>query len=153
MIGNSVVTFDKDDIIIGANEYEGTPGLYELLFMKNPEKSQITEVDKENYRKILSDSKTIYRHYSTDKQIQGIRAEKYRNFISPYVKQRRHSTKEGGLLKDFVTARPNYIYWNDVNELVDRLRLLLASKDAGHSGHDNEIISIIEELREQDLIY
>lgn len=43
-------------------------------------------------------------------------------------------------------------YWNDPNELVDRLRLLIASKSAGHSGHNNEIISIIEELREHKII-
>jgi hypothetical protein len=46
------------------------------------------------------------------------------------------------------TKRPLYEYWDDPNELVDRLRLLIASRDAGHSGHENEILSIIEELRE-----
>lgn len=46
----------------------------------------------------------------------------------------------------------SYTYWNDPNELVDRLRLLVASKSAGHSGHVNEIMSIIEELREADII-
>ena len=46
----------------------------------------------------------------------------------------------------------NYVYWDDANELVDRLRLLLASRDAGHTGHDNEIASIVEELREAGLI-
>lgn len=46
----------------------------------------------------------------------------------------------------------SYTYWDDPNELVDRLRLLVASKSAGHSGHTNEIMSIIEELREADII-
>lgn len=45
-----------------------------------------------------------------------------------------------------------YTYWDDPNELVNRLRLLIASKSASHSGHANEIISIIEELREADII-
>lgn len=44
------------------------------------------------------------------------------------------------------------MYWNDLNELVDRLRLLVASTIAGHTGHNNEIISIIEELREADIV-
>lgn len=48
---------------------------------------------------------------------------------------------------------PNmYKYWNNVNELVARLRLLVSSKSSGHTGHDNEILSIIEELREADII-
>lgn len=46
----------------------------------------------------------------------------------------------------------NYIYWDDPNELVDRLRLIVASQAAGHTGHTNEIISIIEELREANII-
>ena len=47
----------------------------------------------------------------------------------------------------------DYVYWNDVNELVDRLKLLVAEKSAGNNSHDNEIMSIIEELREERIIY
>ena len=43
----------------------------------------------------------------------------------------------------------DYIHWDDPNEIVDRLRLLEASHQASHNGHDNEII---EELREASLI-
>lgn len=50
------------------------------------------------------------------------------------------------------TLYESHTYWNDPNELVDRLRLLVASASAGHSGHHNEILSIIEELREADII-
>lgn len=46
----------------------------------------------------------------------------------------------------------SYTHWDDPNELVDRLRLLVASKSAGHSGHTNEILSIVEELREAHII-
>lgn len=50
-------------------------------------------------------------------------------------------------------SRPNMItYWNDANELVNRLRLLTASAAAGHTGHNNEILAIIEELREANII-
>lgn len=46
----------------------------------------------------------------------------------------------------------NYVHWDNPNELVDRLRLLISSKKAGHTGHDNEIMSIVEELREANII-
>ena len=46
----------------------------------------------------------------------------------------------------------NYIYWVDPNELVDRLQLLETSRQTGHNAHDDEILSIIEELRETDFI-
>jgi len=41
----------------------------------------------------------------------------------------------------------DYVYWDDSNELVDCMRLLEASRQVGHNAHDNEMLSIIEELR------
>jgi len=46
----------------------------------------------------------------------------------------------------------DYVHWDDSNEQVNRLRLLDASHRAGNNAHDNEILSIIEELREAGLI-
>ena len=46
----------------------------------------------------------------------------------------------------------DYVHWDDPNELVDRLRLLMASQRVGNSGHTNEIVSIVEDLREADII-
>lgn len=45
----------------------------------------------------------------------------------------------------------NLMYWNDPNELIDRLRLLLAFQAAGNTGVSNEI-SIFEELHEAGII-
>ena len=44
------------------------------------------------------------------------------------------------------------MYWDDPNELVERLYLLLAAKSAGHTNLDNEIIEIESELREGHFI-
>ncbi len=61
--------------------------------------------------------------------------------------------KEGkGIESKFTMREASYIYWNNVNELVDRLRLLISLKSAGHSGYTNEIISIIEKLREENVV-
>ncbi len=46
----------------------------------------------------------------------------------------------------------NIIYYNNVNKLVDRLRLLWESKQAGHSGLDNEIVAVTDELRKRGYI-
>lgn len=71
-------------------------------------------------------------------------------------KKRRSHTGFGIVSPDLMQYTKNehvsYTYWNDPNELVDRLRLLIASKSAGHSAHTNEIMSIIEELREENII-
>jgi len=46
----------------------------------------------------------------------------------------------------------DYMHWNDPNELVDHPRLLDASHRMGNNAHDNEMLSIIEELREAGFI-
>lgn len=45
-------------------------------------------------------------------------------------------------------TEPNIIYWDDPNELVERLSKLGASQEAGNTEHNNEINAIIEELLE-----
>lgn len=47
----------------------------------------------------------------------------------------------------------NYVYWDDPNELVSRLRLLTAESQAGNNSVQNEIFEIIEELEESGYIY
>jgi len=46
----------------------------------------------------------------------------------------------------------DYVHWDNPNELVDRLRLLETSRQAGHNAHNNEILLIIEELCEASLV-
>lgn len=65
----------------------------------------------------------------------------------------RQNTKLGkGLTLKNNNKNTDFIFWDDPNEIVDRLRLLMSSTAAGHNAHTNEIISIIEELREAQLI-
>lgn len=45
-----------------------------------------------------------------------------------------------------------YVYFDDCNELVDRFRLILSEKRAGNNSYDNEILSIVEELRERGIV-
>ena len=49
---------------------------------------------------------------------------------------------------NYSNYKREFVYWDSADELVDRLRLLLASKQAGNTNLNNEIMSIIEELRE-----
>lgn len=59
-----------------------------------------------------------------------------------------------GLEENFIPYNQNivYEYYDDPNELCERLKLLLASKSAGNSNHDQEISSIIEELRDRNIM-
>jgi len=79
------------------------------------------------------------------------KGHKYKNIIASLLSGKRI----GKSIPHTVTLNDNkidYVYWDNPNELVDRLRLLEASRQAGHNTHDNEILSLIEELREISLI-
>lgn len=71
--------------------------------------------------------------------------------VPPGFQEKRKKLGEGLMLK-VNNAIVNYTHWDDPNELCDRLRLLVASKYAGNTNHDSEIVSILEELKEADII-
>ncbi|KAE9522431.1 hypothetical protein AGLY_017190 [Aphis glycines] len=58
--------------------------------------------------------------------------------------------KGSGLHKD-VIPQTQLVYYDDPNELVTRLNLLTSSQSIGNTGVNNEIISILEELREREV--
>lgn len=168
MIGDKALEIDKDDLIIDGKSYRGTRGLYELLFMNVPNEYTYEEEDLENYRQILEVTNVHRVNYSALGKVRSNRGKKYKNIISRLMASA--STRNQGegdndmmlTLADvargekmghglFLTDAPmNVIYWNDPNELVDRLRTLMASQEAGNTAHANEINSIIEELVELD---
>lgn len=71
------------------------------------------------------------------------------------MKNRRIKYDGEGLEKKFIPYSENivYEYYDDPNELVDRLMLLVSSKGAGNTNHDQEINSIVEELRERNIVH
>lgn len=163
MLGKYLITFDEnDDIIINNVKYKGTPGLYELIFMKKPDEYVYSEEDLAVYSLIIKET-SAYLNVVTNKR-KCSSSHKYKNIIKPIIDKipessasiprttRWQSNTEGRGLLRLTNNKPNYIYWNNLNELCDRLQLLIASKNAGHSGHENEILSIIEELHEAGVI-
>lgn len=184
-IGNKPISFKANNsIMVGDEEFSGTEGLYELLFMNRPAEFKITKADRKNYRKILNLSNVHRAYYTETGKIRGSGSHKYTQFVKPLVqkdsssssssktpsktgtsrhpssvtpsKSKKSPKGKGLLLLDEYkvnTDKPvEYVYWNDVNELCDRLRLLYASKRAGNNAHDNEIASILEELKEEGII-
>lgn len=170
-IGNADVRFDGPNIIIGRFSYKATKGLLELLFKKKP--SKFLYGDAQNYKYILNDTHSARVNYDPDQKLAASKAHKYNVIIKPILKGKRpevwwtRTWKTGlGLLKNVPsflrrtslrkTVIPNskieYKYWDNVNEICRRLKLLVASKEAGHTGHENEIIAIIEELKESKII-
>lgn len=61
-------------------------------------------------------------------------------------------SKSGEGLLSVSKNKIDYIYFDDPNEIVERLLLLKSADLAGNSGLNNEIISIEEELKERGII-
>lgn len=159
-IGNKHLEVDHNDLIIGGKRYAGTRGLYELIFMNFPDEYIYDEEDLNNYAKILFDTNVFRVNFLPTGKVRSNRGRKYKNIISQiivhgppedqmetYTDQVLSANQSGSgiLLTD---AKPNIMYYDDPNEIVNRLRVLLGSQEAGHTGHENEINAIIEELKE-----
>lgn len=154
MIGDSNVEIDGNDIIVKDRKYQGTNGLYQLIFMKNPE--DFSQEDLHRYGSILRLTNAHKRGYKPDGQINGNKSVKYRTIIKKLfpieARRDRFFSVPGSGLHVTSNTTPQYIYWNSINELVDRLRLLYAEKNAGNNSVDNQITSILEELSEEGII-
>jgi hypothetical protein len=146
-LGNSLVTIARDVIHIGDEKYAATPGLLELLFMKQPDSSIYTQEDLEMYKTLVEQTSAHRQKYDSTRQANSNRGFKYVHIIKPLFLTKK-KTSGSGMKID----KPRYEYWDDPNELVARLRLLLSSQSAGNNSHQNEILSIVEELREANII-
>ncbi|KYQ47078.1 hypothetical protein ALC60_13905, partial [Trachymyrmex zeteki] len=157
MLGDKTFDVDSDDtIIVDGVRYKGTSGLYELIFKRIPDDAIYTENDKETYKSILLATNAHRRRHNAEMPVKSNKGHKYKYIIGPLVgAHRTGSTSTGSGVPSTMRLNDNkidYVHWDDPNELVDRLQLLDASRQAGNNAHDNEILSILEELREAGLI-
>lgn len=158
-IGNSRVKIIDDVLHIKDSRFNLTPGLLELIFKRIPNKNIVLRKDVEDYNNILDITNAHRRGFSPNGQLSGDRSVKYQCYIKQPQESKKH--KEGGCLnsgrRDVLTTKTfypktDYIYWDDPNELVSRLQLLIASQNAGNTSHSNEINAIVEELTESGII-
>ena len=58
-IGDSPIEIDGDNITVKGTEYTGTPGLWELLVMKEPDRNIYTDNDRAEYTEILKQTSAM----------------------------------------------------------------------------------------------
>ncbi|XP_024938315.1 uncharacterized protein LOC112493984 [Cephus cinctus] len=162
MVGDSPISFEGDQVHIGDTSYPKTNGLIELLFRKIPNETHVTQDDLNNYKNIIITTNAYKKYYKPDGDIRRSKSFKFKNVIAKLIEQssvtgigiipRSKSFKFKNVIAklielSFVTGKgiiprymiaakdrlTDYVYWDDPNELVDRLRLLLASQEADTS--------------------
>lgn len=162
MIGNSEILIGEKNIEIGNQSYSIRPGLLELLFKAKPNRNVYDQNDLQVYKQILEQTGA---HLDTSGRVKRNVSFKYKNIIIKLFPPKSSKNKRGlpklkvkikgrgmNMIHNYPNRKVQYVYWDNVNELIERLGNLVASKQAGHSGVDREILSIIEELREIGVI-
>lgn len=180
ILGKTPVIFRENEIKIGDKSYVASPGLYELLIKTVPE--GYTKEELLTYLEILDRTNAHREGNTPTGRIIENGGVKFNTIIRPYfVKDREEEnfdnpkeqeveeeeesedeefedsrseldvTSGEGYFKDY-KKYTDYKYFNSADELVDRLRLLWASQQAGHTDHDNEIKEIITELKKLGLL-
>ena len=148
-IGNKHVIVDDDDIIISENgeRFEGTAGLWGLITSKNPDKDKIdwTKKDKYNYDRLMLKTNALYKNYNPNNNYpRSSKSNKWKYILGPIW---RGEEPMKGYEGEGVVVIPS-----DPNALLERLDLLLASQEAGHTGVRNELVSICDELKRQGVL-
>ena len=155
-IGNKFITIEKDNIIIDNKKFEGTPGLWGLITLKNPE--NYTEEDLSKYQQLVLLTNTVYRNNDpTQNYPKQSRGYKWKKIIKPIWEAIKEQKEDEEDEEDEDNPQPGtsgsgLFLPSDPNALIDRFDLLFSSKKAGHTGVMNEIISILDELKRQGVI-
>ena len=140
-IGNKKVDIKENNIEVkDGKEYEGTPGLWELIVSKEPK--DFTKEDNKNYANLMVETNSLYRDNNPENKCP--KSSKGYNWNT--------------MLKDIWVNRKGYegsgviVIPSNPNALLERLDLLLASQEAGHTGVRNEMVSICDELKRQGVL-
>ena len=144
-IGNQHVIIDDNDIIIAkdGDRFEGTSGLWELIMSREP--GGFSKKDRYNYGRLMLKTNALHKHYDpNNKYPRSSGSYKWKYILSPiwYGEE-----PEVGYQGKGVVVIPS-----DPNALLERLDLLLASQEAGHTGVRNELVSICDELKRQGVL-
>ena len=136
-IGDTRIRVNENNIIVGEKEYEGTPGLWELITMKKPD--VYDDEDYDNYAEIMINTNALKRGNDGESRTpKSNKSWKWNNLLKPIWAKRGKYEGTG------VVILPS-----DAEALLDRLELLFASKGSGNTGLGNEIVSICDELKRQ----
>ena len=145
-IGNKhVIITEDDDIVIkeSGDRFLGTKGLWELITSKKPNKGSYDEHDYMNYEMLMIKTNALHRDYDPNNPLpRGSKSDKWKFLLAPIW----HTCEK------YYEGKGTVIMSSDPNALLERLDLLLASQKAGHTGVRNELVSICDELKRQDVL-
>ena len=129
-------------MVDGEEEYEGTPGLWELIVSKNPDDNIYTYDDYDNYARLMLKTNTLYRNNDPNSSYpKSGKGQKWKRILKTIWDNRREYEGSGVA---FIPSDPNV--------LLERLDMLLTNKEEGHTDVGNKLVSICDELKRQGVL-
>ena len=165
-----VIVVDNDIIIRDSGEkFKGTDGLWELITSREPVDFNKEDIDE--YERLMVKTNALHRDYDpSNPRPRGSMGKKWKNILGPFWYKKQGFSEEDAfrmtkdknyrkrLIKKMRKIRYEYegegvvVIPSDPNALLERLDLLLASQEAGHTGVRNELVSICDELKRQGVL-
>ena len=165
-----VILKDNDIYIKETGErFNGTAGLWELITSRDP--VNFNKEDKDEYERLMIKTNVIHRDDDPkNPHPKGNRGYKWKKIIGPIwyknqgfseedaIKMTNNRRYRERLVKKMRKIKREYegegvvVIPSDPNALLERLDLLLASQEAGHTGVRNELVSICDELKRQGVL-
>ena len=160
-IGKEHVIVNNNDIYLKkiGQTFTGTEGLWELLTSKYPQ--SFTDEDYDDYEDLMVITNALHRNNDEDNPHPkgNHKSFKWEKVVRPIWYR-----KKGGVFRNpkkgfeymgeikYPKGSGVVVIPSDSNALLERLDLLLASQEAGHTGVRNELVSICDELKRQGVL-
>lgn len=152
-LGSEQVFINRNVITVKGENFKGTEGLWRLLTLKEPK--DFTKDDLNVYEKLVLTTSTYRQNNDPNNRVKSSSGMKYKKIIQPILIKneilKSQTEVSGSGLEKIVTNAPvEYVFWNSLDELLDRLYIVYGEIKAGNTNPSlvNEIISILEEIRE-----
>ena len=142
-IGDTHVIIHKNNIIIDDEKFTGTPGLWDLIMLKDPPEKNYSNKEYKDYVNILRKTHVLHQGNNPNNPYsKSSKSYKWNRFLRHIWEYRGVRFEGEGIV----------IMSSDPNALLERLDLLLASQKAGHTGVGNELVRICDELKRQGIL-
>ena len=121
-----------------------------FITSKNPLKINYNKNDLDEYKKLMIKTNALHRNSDPSNPYpRANKSMKWSNILTPIWNNRKEYKKEYGIKPE---GKGVVVIPSDPNALLERLDLLLASQEAGHTGVGNELVSICDELKRQGVL-
>ena len=165
VLGDKIVELDEDNNIhVDGITYEGTPGLWSLIMDITP--NHYNKNDFEEYRKLVLQTDLINNPRTVNSKSKPTMTNKYRNYLVKIQEDHQSVTgnemktddddndeEEKGEEEDGIKGKGIFSFLpSTIKGLFEKFKLLVAEFVAGNTTTRNEIVAILDHLRQRDLI-